>query len=143
MARKKIAVATMLILFIVSSAGAQTWQEQDGLFASILKWLMPDNLTFDDDETLSFYWIAATEAVSYNVKLWDNGLEYAQTWTTNILPTATTPYAVPIAAEVSHIYRLAVQGVDGAGQTGPWSEPSDPVLRVPAQSSDSRPEPVD
>jgi hypothetical protein len=84
--------------------------------------------TDDFNQLLEFQWNAATGDVHhYNVYLSIDGASYSLVGTTPTAPTVENPYAVPIDAEDGKQYRLRVEAEDAGGQTGPMSEPSDPV----------------
>ncbi len=84
----------------------------------------------DDDETLEFYWSAASGTVHhYNVYLSIDGKDLYLVGTIDVLPTKENPYQVPIVAQPVHSYRLQVEAEDEDGLIGPMSEPSLPVWR--------------
>ena len=88
------------------------------------------NYTIDDDETLEFYWSAASGPVHhYNLYVSIDGKDFYLVGTTDVLPTKEDPYQVPVIAKPVHSYRLQVEAEDANGSVGPMSEPSFPVWR--------------
>lgn len=137
---KSLVVTFLMLLVMVSNVSAQgmSWNSVDGLVATIIEAFMP-RLTVDNDEVLQFYWTASAGAASYNVFLWDNGQPHAVSFTTDVLPTLASPYAVPVVAQWGHIYRLQVQGVDAAGVASPISFPSNAVLCMAQTATKTKP----
>lgn len=93
--------------------------------------------TVDDDTALEFYWgpPATGNPTSYKLKVYestDNGVSYKYklTETTPLSGpyTASNPYKLLMKAVHKRMYKVWVAGVDSAGNIGPWSEESDPVL---------------
>ena len=84
--------------------------------------------TYDNDTTLEFYWTAATGNVHhYNVYLSVDSGEYSFVGTTPAVPSAETPYNLPVTAEDGKQYQIKIEAEDASGGTGPMSEPSGPV----------------
>lgn len=160
-----IGLFCILLLCYTLVAYAQTPAEDDAYFLGFLNRLLQSDqseiypaviaafmalnealdlgFTFDNDETLEFYWAAAAGEVDhYSVSLFIDGVEHSESWTTATLPTAEAPYAVPYSAAVGHIYRIKVAAVDRNGNVGPSSELSGPVLRIRPTTVSWRPQAV-
>lgn len=93
--------------------------------------------TVDDDKNLEFYWDppATGKPTSYKIKVYestDNGATYkyklTETTPSSGPYTKSNPYKLLMQAVHKRMYKVQVAGVDSAGNIGPWSEESDPVL---------------
>jgi len=77
---------------------------------------------YDDDTELKFIWTAASGNVDhYDVYVSIDGNAY-------VLVGSTTETFYIVEGEDGHTYRVKVQAVDAAGNVGPMSEESDPVI---------------
>lgn len=93
--------------------------------------------TVDDDTALEFYWEPPTtgKPTSYKVKVYestDNGATYkyklTETTPSSGPYTASKPYKLLMKAVHKRMYKVQVAGADSAGNIGPWSDESAPVL---------------
>lgn len=77
---------------------------------------------FDNDTEVKFSWTAASGDVDhYNVYVSTNGNEY-------VLEAITAETFYIVNGEDGYTYKIKVQAVDAAGNVGPVSEESDPVM---------------
>ncbi len=93
--------------------------------------------TVDDDTKIEFYWEPPStgKPAFYKVKVYEstnNGASYnykLEEKTPSSGPyTASNPYKLAMNAVHKRMYKVQVAGVDSAGNIGPWSEESEPVL---------------
>jgi fibronectin type 3 domain-containing protein len=77
---------------------------------------------YDDDTELKFIWTPASGDVDhYDVYVSTDGSDY-------VLVGSTTETFYIVEGEDGHTYRVKVEAVDAAGNVGPMSDESDPVI---------------